>query len=127
MRTPYSEVSLKRFKKPLKKRYSRNEGDEDLKEYKDWAPNPLGALPTTLVNISSESKKIVDNHVAVYPIEFVKYFIKGSTKEGDIVLDPFMGAGTTGVAAKELNRNYIGFEIQESYVNFAETRISEYL
>jgi DNA modification methylase len=127
MRTPYSEVSINRMKKPLKKRYSRNEGDDDLKEYKDWAPNPLGALPTTLVNISSESKKIVDNHVAVYPVEFVKYFIKGSTKEGDLVLDPFMGAGTTGVACKEIKRNFIGFEIQESYVEFAQNRISQYL
>ena len=69
----------------------------------------------------------MDNHVAVYPVEFVKYFIKGSTKEGDLVLDPFMGAGTTGVACKEIKRNFIGFEIQESYVEFAQNRISQYL
>jgi site-specific DNA-methyltransferase (adenine-specific) len=38
-----------------------------------------------------------------------------------------MGAGTTGVACKELNRNFIGFEIQESYVEFSQNRISQYL
>ncbi len=122
MRTEYSEKSIQRMKKPLKKRFARREGDSDL-EYKDWSPNPLGALPTTLVNISSESKKIADNHVAVYPTELVKYFIKGSTEEGDVVLDPFMGTGTTAVASNELGRNWIGFEMQQDYINLANSRI----
>ena len=112
------------MKKPLKKRFARQEGDGDL-EYKDWAPNPLGALPTTLVNISSESKKIADSHVAVYPVELVNYFIKGSTEEGDLVLDPFMGTGTTGVSAKKLGRNYIGFDLQQDYIDVANKRIEE--
>lgn len=124
MRTEYSEKSIKRMKKPLKKRFARTEGDSDL-EYKDWAPNPKGALPTTLVNISSESKKIADTHVAVYPVELVKYFIKGSTNESDVVLDPFMGTGTTGVAAKQLGRNYIGFDLQQDYIDVANKRIEE--
>ena len=123
MRTEYSEKSIQRMKKPLKKRYARTENDTD--EYKDWAPNPKGALPTTLVNISSESKRIADTHVAVYPIELVKYFIKGSTDKGDVVLDPFMGTGTTGVAAKQLGRNYIGFDLQQDYINVANKRIEE--
>jgi site-specific DNA-methyltransferase (adenine-specific) len=124
MRTEYSPVSIKRMKKPLKKRYSRGEDDSKL-EYKDWAPNPKGALPTTLINISSQSKKIADSHVAVYPTALIKYFIMGSTNEGDIVLDPFMGTGTTGLVSKELNRNYIGFELQKEYIDLAEKRISE--
>lgn len=121
MRTEYSEKSIQRMKKPLKKRYARTENDSE--EYKDWAPNPLGALPTTLVNISSESKKIADNHVAVYPVELVDYFIKGSTEIGDLVLDPFMGTGTTGVSAKKLGRNFIGFERQQEYIDVANNRI----
>jgi DNA modification methylase len=123
MRTEYSEKSIQRMKKPLKKRFARTENDSD--EYKDWAPNPLGALPTTLVNISSESKKIADNHVAVYPVELVDYFIKGSTLEGDLVLDPFMGTGTTGVSAKKLGRNFIGFEKQLEYIEIANKRIEQ--
>jgi site-specific DNA-methyltransferase (adenine-specific)/site-specific DNA-methyltransferase (cytosine-N4-specific) len=124
MRTEYSEKSIKRMKKPLKKRYARTENE--VEEYKDWAPNPLGALPTTLVNISSESKRIADNHVAVYPVELVDYFIKGSTQEGDIVLDPFMGTGTTGVSAQKLCRSFIGFERQQEYIEVANNRIKEY-
>lgn len=123
MRTEYSEKSIKRMKKPLKKRYARTENDSE--EYKDWNPNPLGALPTTLVNISSESKRISDNHVAVYPVELVNYFIKGSTEIGDLVLDPFMGTGTTAVSAKKLRRNYIGFELQQEYIDVANKRILE--
>ena len=125
MRTEYTQTSIKRMKKPLKKRYARTEGDQDL-EYKDWSPNPNGALPTTLVNISSESKKISDNHVSVYPVNFVKYFIKGSTKEGDVVLDPFIGTGTTALVCKQLGRDYIGFELQQDYIDIANKRIGEY-
>jgi len=126
MRTEYSEKSIKRMTKPLKKRFARTEGDENI-EYKDWAPNPKGALPTTLINISSESKRIADNHVAVYPVELVKYFIKGSTKEGNLVLDPFMGTGTTALACKQLGRNYIGFDLQQDYIDIANKRIGEYV
>lgn len=122
MRTEYSQSSIKRFKKPLKKRYARTENDTD--EYKDWSANVKGALPTTLVNISSESKRIADNHVAVYPLNFAKYFIRGATKPGDLVLDPFMGTGTTGLACKELGRDYIGFELQETYIEIAQKRIT---
>ena len=123
MRTEYSEKSIQRMKNPLKKRFSRTEENQNSNDYKEWNPNSKGALPTTLVNISSESKRIADNHVAVYPVELVKYFIKGSTKEGDIVLDPFMGTGTTGVAAKSLGRNWIGFDLQEEYIKIAKIRI----
>ena len=125
MRTPYSEKSIQRMKNPLKKRFARTEENQNSNEYKEWHPNPGGALPTTLVNISSEAKRIADNHVAVYPVELAKYFINGSTKPGDLVLDPFMGTGTTAVAAKQLGRNWIGFEMQQEYVNVSNKRIEE--
>ena len=124
MRVPYSESSLKRFKKPIKKRYNRTEGDEKV-EYKEWGPNPKGALPSTLINIGSESKRISDNHIAVYPESLVDYFIKGATNEGDLVLDPFIGSGTTGVSAKKHKRKWIGFDNIEEYVDFANERIEK--
>jgi DNA modification methylase len=124
MRTEYSAKSIQRMKKPLKKRFARNEENQNSTEYKDWAPNPKGALPSTLINISSESKRISDNHVAVYPLELVKYFIKGSTKPGDVVLDPFSGTGTTAVAAKELCRNWIGFDLNQEYVDLSNKRLN---
>jgi len=54
----------------------------------------------------------------------VEKLIKVSTKEGDTVLDPFMGSGTTGVACKLLNRNFIGIEIMPEYFKIAKKRLN---
>lgn len=124
MRTEYSEKSIKRMQNPLKRRFARTENDDNL-EYKNWKPNKKGALPTTLINISSETKRISNNHIAVYPTKLVEYFIKGSTKEGDLVLDPFSGTGTTALVAKNLKRNWIGFELEEEFIIESEKRINK--
>ena len=124
MRVPYAEKSIKRMNKPLKKRYARTQGDDNI-AYKDWSPNVKGAMPSTLVSISSESKRISNDHVAVYPLDLCKYFIKGATKEGDLVLDPFSGTGTTCIASKQLNRNWMGFEMQQSYIDLSNSRIMD--
>ena len=81
------------------------------------------AHPSTIVTIGSESRRILGNHVAVYPERLMTYFIKGATDKGDIVLDPFSGTGTTAVIAKALERQYIGFDISEEYVQFSRDRV----
>lgn len=55
----------------------------------------------------------------------MKIFIENSSNELETVLDPFMGSGSTGVACKELNRNFIGMEIDEKYFNIAKDRIEK--
>jgi len=62
-------------------------------------------------------------HPAVYPEFVIQEFLKLLTKEGDIVLDPFMGSGTTGVVAKKMRRKFIGIEINPEYCKYAEERI----
>lgn len=62
-------------------------------------------------------------HDTEKPIELMKILIENSSNINDIVLDPFMGIGTTGIACKELNRNFIGIEIDENYFNIASKRI----
>lgn len=64
-------------------------------------------------------------HFATFPEKLVETPIKAGTKKGGIVLDIFMGSGTTGVVAKKLGRNYIGIELNEKYVEMAERRISK--
>ena len=64
------------------------------------------------------------NHPTIKPLDYVKAHIINSTKEGDTVFDPFMGSGTTGVACKELNRNFIGIEINDDYFKIAQDRIN---
>ena len=63
-------------------------------------------------------------HPAEKPVDLIKRFIRVSSKENDIILDPFLGSGTTAVAAKELNRKYIGYEISKEYCQIANKRIA---
>lgn len=62
-------------------------------------------------------------HPTIKPLELVKRHILNSTQENDIVLDPFLGSGTTAVACKHLNRNFIGIEIDENYYRIATDRL----
>ena len=56
----------------------------------------------------------------------MKVFISNSSKEGEVVLDPFMGVGSTIIAAVELNRKFIGIEIDEKYFKIAKERIESF-
>ena len=64
-------------------------------------------------------------HGTQKPVELMEYLIKTYTNENETVLDFTMGSGTTGVAAKNLNRNFIGIELDEKYFNIAKNRIDE--
>jgi len=65
------------------------------------------------------------NHSAAFPKELPSWFIKLFTKTGDTVLDPFIGSGTTAVAAIELNRNYSGIELDSQYYQIAKANVNE--
>lgn len=73
------------------------------------------------INFTSKNKL----HNAEKPIELVSKMIQNSSVEGDIVLDTFMGSGTTAVACINTKRNYIGFEIDENYYSIAINRIKD--
>ena len=66
-------------------------------------------------------------HPAPFPVELPYRLIQLYTFEGEIVLDPFMGSGQTGIAAIKTKRHYIGYEISEEYVKLAEKRIREFV
>lgn len=70
-------------------------------------------------------KKTHKDHGAVFPIELAKKVIENFSKKGDVVLDPFMGTGTTGVASVELGRKFIGIELLKNYFDFAQEKISK--
>ncbi len=74
--------------------------------------------------IESPVENTKDNHhTAVFPLYIIQELIKLLTDRGDIVLDPFNGSGTTCIAAKSLDRNYIGIEINPKYVELAKKRL----
>ena len=74
-------------------------------------------------NVNTKPNK--DAHFAVYPPELIEPCILASSQQNDIILDPFMGSGTTAMVAKSLGRYYIGCELHEEYVNLIENRISQ--
>lgn len=72
--------------------------------------------------INKKDKDLFE-HPTIKPLELVKRHLQHSCYNGDVVLDPFLGSGTTAVACKELGINYIGFEKDEKYYNIAKARL----
>ena len=91
-------------------------GGISLKEYTQDFTN----YPRQLIEFESEGKTV---HPTQKPVALMEYLIKTYTNEGDTVLDFTMGSGTTGVACKNLNRNFIGIELDTEYFKIAEKRI----
>jgi len=85
--------------------------------------NPLGKNPGDFWEINTKPHPFA--HFAVFPEETCIRPILSSSRVGDVVLDPFVGSGTTGVVAKKLGRNFIGIDINKEYVKIAERRIAE--
>ena len=79
--------------------------------------------PTTVIHFATACSN--QNHSAAFPLELPSWFIKLFTKKGDIILDPFMGIGTTAMAAVLLKRNYIGVEVSKEYIKEARNNIKK--
>lgn len=88
---------------------------------KEWIKNQLG-----IWQVAYSGKDIRDKnlHPATFPVSLAKRVIELFTHQGELVLDPFVGSGTTLVAAQELNRNAIGFDLQESYIDLCQQRLA---
>ena len=89
-------------------------GDEPLKSNTTYTKNVI----STSVNSSMPKE-----HKAVMKQEVSDWFIEKFTNEGNVILDPFMGIGTTAISCKKMNRKYIGFEMIKEYCEMAEKRI----
>jgi site-specific DNA-methyltransferase (adenine-specific) len=81
-------------------------------------------LKKDVIEMAVESLKN-SQHPAIYPVNLVVEFLKLLTNEDDVVLDPFMGSGSTAVACKLLKRNYIGFDLNEDYCITARKRLED--
>jgi len=77
--------------------------------------------PDNVIHMATECSN--RNHSAAFPIDLPTWFIKLFTVEGDMVLDPFVGSGTTAVAAKQLGRDYVGIDINDEYCRVAKERV----
>lgn len=103
------------------------EEPRDLSEYKACGKKGKNQvlydppLPNSILEIKSQRGK----HSTQKPTDLMKWVLKYYSKEGDVVLDPTMGSGSTGVACKEMNRNFIGMEMNPEIYEVAVSRIDE--
>lgn len=121
IRRPYESHSVKTYEgyeyKP------RTNGNTYVRKNKKIQPNPLGALPKNIITGPVSAR--IGNHQATQPFYLPEKYIKAVTEEGDLVVDPWLGSGTTGYVAVKLGRRFAGFDMVEEYVNDARKWISE--
>ena len=92
------------------------------KNVSNWVGRKL-VYPGNVLHMATESSN--KNHSATFPVDLPAWFIKLFTKEGDVVLDPFMGSGTTAIAAIRLGRHFTGMELNDKYYQVAMERIAK--
>lgn len=90
------------------------------KKIENWVGREL-AYPDNVLHMATECNN--QGHSATFPVELPSWFIKLFTQPGDVVLDPFLGSGTTAVAAKQLDRRCIGIDLNPEYVQLAQERL----
>ena len=81
--------------------------------------------PITLLTYSKSSQEDMKYHNSQKPIDLLEYLINTYTQEGDVVLDFTMGSGSTGVAALNIGRKFIGIELDSQYFDIAQKRIQD--
>lgn len=93
---------------------------------KEWYPDfEVGRIKRSVWKINT--KPFVEAHFAVYPEELVKSCMEAGCPESGLILDPFMGAATTGLVALKHGRDFIGIDINENYIDIAKKRLKPYI
>jgi len=118
----WADTRLKTLGKNDIVRYDSQVGSGFGKNIANWAQRTM-AYPTNVLHMATECGN--KNHSAAFPKALPEWFIKLFTDEGDFVLDPFAGSGTTLEVAKELRRNAIGIEILSEYCDIAREKTED--
>lgn len=116
----WAKSRLKNLSETDKSRDNAKNGSGFGKNVSNWLERET-VYPTNVLHLSTECNN--KNHSAAFPDALPEWFIKLFTQEGDTVLDPFAGSGTTLRVAQNLNRNSAGIEIVPEYVEIIETQL----
>jgi site-specific DNA-methyltransferase (adenine-specific) len=121
-----SEKSKNRMNYDFSSTKGQNQVNGGIKKVKYIPDDKNLCYPKTVQRVNSVVNNSKDKvHPTQKPVALMEYLIKTYTNEGETVLDFTMGSGTTGVAAKNLNRNFIGIELDPDYFKIARKRINE--
>ena len=101
----------------------KNPTDKRIKKLIEGGKKGTGPYDVFNFNIVKNVSKEKTIHICQLPVKLIEILIKASSNRGDLVFDPFMGSGTTAVAAKKNRRDYIGCDISKDYCNVAEERL----
>lgn len=116
----WAKTRLKKLSDTDKKRDDSKVGSGFGKKISNWLDRDM-AYPTNVLHLATECNN--KNHSAAFPEELPEWFIKLFTKEEDVVLDPFMGSGTTLKVANRMRRHSIGIEIVPEYYNLVKSQL----
>jgi len=122
VRIPYGSHTLKY---PVHPQAETSQYGGAQNAHKTWEPNPLGAKPKDVIEIPTTCNGMHEKtpHPTQKPEELLRKFILASTNPGDLVLDPFLGSGTTAVTAEQLGRRWLGCDLSPEYARWAADRI----
>ncbi len=118
----WAKTRLKKLSETDKRRDNSRVGSGFGKNISNWVDRTM-AYPSNVLHLATESSN--KQHSAVFPKELPIWFIKLFTQPGDVVLDPFLGSGTTCIAATELGRKSIGIEIKKEYYTLAKENLNK--
>ncbi len=117
VRTSYNDETIKQYLKD--KRYKDLDARKTHLEKGKYATNIL-----RVPSLKGSSKEKV-GHPSQKPLKLIEMLVSSAAREGDKVLDPFLGSGTTAVVCQNLNRGFVGIEIENKYVEVAKNRLKE--
>lgn len=117
VRTSYDDETIKQYLKD--KRYKDLDARKTHLEKGKYATNIL-----RVPSLKGSSKEKV-GHPSQKPVKLIEMLVQSATREGDFVLDPFLGSGTTALACQNLSRNFAGIEIEQKYIEIAESRLQK--
>lgn len=118
----WAKSRLRNLSNTDKTRDNSKSGSNFGKNVSNWLTRDL-VYPTNVLHLATECNN--KNHSAAFPDELPEWFIKLFTKEGGVVLDPFMGSGTTTIVANKMGRIGLGIEILEEYYKLAEEQLNQ--
>lgn len=127
IREPYKDISIKRYNiSPINQYTTLDSGEKVLKkQVVKKLDIEKGKIPDGLFTFPNNSNMKGNIHPAPFSEDLPLWFIKALTEKNDVVLDPFMGSGTTAVAAVKLDRQFLGIELNENYIKYANERLSK--